>query len=94
MVSEERQRKEASVIHTYDEFVDCLFDGGVTVARATYARPGSQRRQGREDAHEPRSRCHFCLVDFVRCPRVASGTVPVAIPLELPPGYVQATHQQ
>ena len=35
VVSEERQRKEARVIHTYDEFVDCLFERGVTVARAT-----------------------------------------------------------
>ena len=35
VVSEERQLQAASTIHTYDEFVDCLFDRGVTVARAT-----------------------------------------------------------
>lgn len=35
VTSEERQRQAARTIHTYDEFVDCLFDRGVTVARAT-----------------------------------------------------------
>lgn len=35
VVSEERQLQAARTIHTYDEFVDCLFDRGVTVARAT-----------------------------------------------------------
>lgn len=35
VISEERQRRAARTIHTYDEFVDCLFERGVTVARAT-----------------------------------------------------------
>ena len=35
VVSEERQRQAARNIHTYDEFVSCLFERGVTVARAT-----------------------------------------------------------
>lgn len=35
IISEERQHREAHVIHTYDEFVSCLFERGVTVARAT-----------------------------------------------------------
>lgn len=35
VISEERQREAAQAIHTYGEFVDCLFDRGVAVTRAT-----------------------------------------------------------
>ena len=35
VISEERQRREAAEIHTYGELVECLFDRGVAVARAT-----------------------------------------------------------
>ena len=35
IISEERRHREAHVIHTYDEFVSCLFERGLTVARAT-----------------------------------------------------------
>lgn len=35
VMSEERQRQAARAIHTYEELVTCLFDRGVTVARAT-----------------------------------------------------------
>ena len=35
VISEERRRRERHAIHTYDEFVSCLFERGVAVARAT-----------------------------------------------------------
>ena len=86
VISEERRRRERHAIHTYDEFVSCLFERGVAVARATLD-PIHEKKTGKYP-HDSSAQSDISHLGATGCARVASGAVSVAVSTMLSAGYV------